>query len=34
MSNMKHPNGEPYTTQDYAQFAWHNAMPLVFFTLQ
>ena len=28
---MKHPNGEPYTTQDYAAFAWHNVMPLVFF---
>jgi len=28
---MKHPNGEPYTPQDYAAFAWHNVMPLVFF---
>lgn len=28
---MTHPNGEPYTPRDYAQFAWRNVMPLAFF---
>jgi hypothetical protein len=28
---MKHPNGDAYTTSDYARLAIHNIAPIAFF---